>query len=219
MVDMILLGAPGAGKGTQAELLAQWLDPAPPRVSSGDLFRAHLRAGTPLGRRAKGYMDCGELVPDEITIGMVAERISQQDCADGVIFDGFPRTVAQAEALDKLLREMGRRVDVVLYVRVAPETLLQRLAGRWTCRDCGRVYHKLFSPEKTEGLCDVCGEELYQRTDDTVETQKRRIDVYLAQTAPLEAYYREQGVLIEIDGEQGIESVQEVLRQALAPFV
>lgn len=219
MVDMILLGAPGAGKGTQAELLAEWLNPAPPRVSSGDLFRAHLGQGTPLGVRAKAYMDRGELVPDDVTIGMVAERIAQADCAGGVIFDGFPRTVPQAEALGRLLAEMGRGVDIVLYVKVAPDVLLLRLAGRWTCRACGRVYHRLFSPEKVQGVCDACGGELYQRADDTPETQKRRIDVYLEQTAPLEAYYRQKGLLVEVNGEQEIGAVQGAMRAALARFV
>lgn len=219
MVDMILLGAPGAGKGTQAELLADWLNPAPPRVSSGDLFRANLGQNTPLGQRAKTFMDRGELVPDDITIGMVSERIHEDDCANGVVFDGFPRTVPQAEALGELLAEMGRQIDLVLYIRVAPDVLLKRLAGRWTCKGCGRVYHRLFSPEKVEGVCDACGGTLYQRADDTPETQKRRIDVFLEQTAPLEAYYRERGLLVEVDGEQDIEAVQGGIREALKPFV
>jgi len=218
MVDMILLGAPGAGKGTQAELLADWLNPAPPRVSSGDLFRANLGQDTPLGQRAKTFMDRGELVPDDITIGMVSERIHEDDCAKGVVFDGFPRTVPQAEALGALLAEMGRHIDLVLYIRVAPDVLLKRLAGRWTCKDCGRVYHRLFSPEQVEGVCDACGGTLYQRADDTPETQKRRIDVFLEQTAPLEAYYRERGLLVEVDGEQDIDAVQGGIREALKPF-
>lgn len=206
MVDIVLLGAPGAGKGTQAELLRDRL--SLPSVSSGDLFRAALSERTPLGLRAKAYMDKGELVPDEITVSMVAERISQKDCAAGVIFDGFPRTAGQAEELDNLFDQMQRRVDIVLYVMVSEGVLLRRLAGRWTCRECGAIYHREFSPEKVQGVCDACGGELYQRPDDTPETQKRRIQVYLQQTAPLEAYYRGKGLLVELDGEQEIDVVQ-----------
>jgi len=206
VVDIVLLGAPGAGKGTQAELLRDRL--SLPSVSSGDLFRAALSERTPLGLRAKAYMDKGELVPDEITVSMVAERISQKDCAAGVIFDGFPRTAGQAEELDNLFDQMQRRVDIVLYVMVSEGVLLRRLAGRWTCRECGAIYHREFSPEKVQGVCDACGGELYQRPDDTPETQKRRIQVYLQQTAPLEAYYRGKGLLVELDGEQEIDVVQ-----------
>ena len=213
MVDIILLGAPGAGKGTQAELLCDTLHL--PSISSGDLFRAALGERTPLGLRAKAYMDRGELVPDEITVSMVAERISQKDCAEGVIFDGFPRTVTQAEALDVLLDKMQRRVDIVLYIKVSDDVLLKRLAGRWTCRKCGAIYHREFSPEKVRGVCDVCGGELYQRPDDTPETQKRRIQVYLQQTAPLEAYYRQRRLLVEVNGEQGIDAVQHDILEAI----
>ncbi|MFH1084803.1 MAG: adenylate kinase [Chloroflexota bacterium] len=213
MVDILLLGAPGAGKGTQAELLRQWLPL--PQVSSGDLFRANLSANTELGLKARSYMDRGELVPDDVTIAMVAERIGQPDCAQGVILDGFPRTVAQAEALGKLLASMGRRVDVVVYFAVSKETLIKRLGGRWTCRQCGKVYHELYSPERVKGVCDVCGGALYQRADDTPETQRRRIEVYLNQTAPLQAYYIEQGLLVEVDGEQEIEPVQAALKRAI----
>jgi len=213
VVDIVLLGAPGAGKGTQAELLRDRL--SLPSVSSGDLFRAALSERTPLGLRAKAYMDKGELVPDEITVSMVAERISQEDCAAGVIFDGFPRTAGQAEALDSLLDKMQRCVDIVLYVMVSEGVLLRRLAGRWTCRACGAIYHREFSPEKVQGVCDACGGELYQRPDDTPETQKRRIQVYLQQTAPLEAYYRGKGLLVEVDGEQEIDEVQSDIVKAI----
>lgn len=213
MVDIILLGAPGAGKGTQAELLREWMPI--PQVSSGDLFRANISSGTELGLKAKGYMDRGELVPDDVTVGMVADRIAQADCASGVIFDGFPRTVAQAEALSKMMAGMGRRIDLVAYITVPRDVLLDRLGGRWTCRQCGKVYHALFSPEKVKGVCDACGGGLYQRADDTPETQRRRIDVYVESTAPLVSYYREKGLLVEIDGEQGIEQVQQQLRQAI----
>lgn len=214
MADIVLLGAPGAGKGTQAEQLVRWL--RVPRVSSGDLFRGAIAASTELGLQAKAFIDRGELVPDEVTIGMVAERLDQPDCAAGVILDGFPRTVAQAEALDRVLAKMNRHVDIVVYVRVSPETLLERLAGRWTCRECGTVYHEVYNPEKVKGLCDICGGELYQRPDDTPETQKRRIEVYLAQTTPLIEYYRGRQLLAEVDGGQSIAAVQSDLRRAIA---
>jgi adenylate kinase len=210
MVDLVMLGAPGAGKGTQAELLVEWL--GLPRISSGDLFRANIGQGTALGLEAKGYMDRGELVPDEVTIGMVAARIAEPDCAQGVIFDGFPRTVAQARALDKILADMGRHVALALNVRVMEEELLRRLAGRWTCRQCSRVYHQVYTPERVKGVCDACGGELFQRADDTPETQQRRIQVYLGQATPVEEYYAGQGVLRHIDGEQDIEAVQAALR-------
>lgn len=212
-MDLVLLGAPGAGKGTQASLLGEILPL--PRVSSGDLFRAALANQTELGLKAKVYMDRGELVPDEITIGMVAERISQPDCAQGVIFDGFPRTVAQAKALDDLLGRMGRKVDLVIYIRVSTPVLLERLAGRWTCPKCGRVYHRLYSPEKVQGECDDCHVPLYQRDDDTPETQSRRIAVYLEQTAPLQAFYRERGLLVEVNGEQDIQAVHADIVKAI----
>jgi adenylate kinase len=217
MVDIILLGGPGAGKGTQGELMAQWLPL--PRVSSGDLFRANLSQQTELGKQAKVYMDRGELVPDQITIGMVADRVAQPDCANGVVFDGFPRTVAQAEALDALLADMGRKVDVVLNIEVAEDVLLARLAGRWTCTKCGEIYHRLFGPEKVQGICDKCGGALFQREDDNPETQSRRIRVYQEQTAPLQAYYRARGVLAEIDGEQSPEAVGAAIRAAVAPLL
>ncbi len=213
MVDVILLGGPGAGKGTQGELMESWLHI--PRISSGDLFRDNLSRETELGRQAKVYMDRGELVPDEITIGMVASRISQPDCAEGVVFDGFPRTVAQAVALDQLLKDMGRRVDVVLNIAVSEDVLLQRLAGRWTCSRCGAIYHRLFSPEKVQGVCDECGGTLYQREDDNLATQQRRIKVYQEQTVPLDEYYRSRNVLVDIDGEQSPEDVAVQIRQAI----
>lgn len=212
-VFVVLLGAPGAGKGTQAQLLSQALGLV--HISSGDLFREHLKEGTPLGRLAQQYMDRGELVPDDVTIGMVEERLQRPDCQSGVILDGFPRTVPQAEALAALLEGLGERVCLVPYIVVAPEVLLERLSGRWTCRECGAVYHMLHDPPKEPGVCDVCGGELIQRPDDTPETQKRRIEVYLAQTSPLVDYYRRQGVLKEINGERTIEAVQADLRKAV----
>jgi len=217
MMDIVLLGAPGAGKGTQAELLREWLPI--PRVSSGDLFRAALEAGTPLGLKAKSYMDRGDLVPDQITIEMVADRLARPDCKDGVIFDGFPRTVAQAQALDRLLSTMGRQIDLAVYIRVSEQTLLERLGGRWTCRAHGHVYHRLYNPEQVPGICDIDGSELYQREDDTPETQLRRIQVYLDQTAPLREHYLKKGILVEIDGEQDIMAVQGDLRAAVRQSV
>jgi len=213
-MDIVLLGAPGAGKGTQAELLVEWL--SLPTVSSGDLFREAIGAGTPLGRRAKEYMDRGELVPDAVTVDMIAERLSRPDCAEGVILDGFPRTVAQARALDELLQGMGRQVDIVAYIEASPQVLLRRLAGRWTCSQCGAVYHEVFNPEAVRGVCDNCGGKLVQREDDTPEVQQRRIEVYAERTAPLISYYREKGVLSEVDGEQDVEAVQRDLRAVIA---
>ncbi len=212
-MNIVLLGAPGAGKGTQAERLAEYL--GIPHVATGDLFREALRQGTPLGRQAQAYIDRGELVPDQVTIAMVEERLAQPDCEPGVILDGFPRTVEQARALDRVLAGHGRKVDLVLFIRVRPEELLRRLSGRWICRDCQGVYHTLFNPPKQPGVCDVCGGELYQRPDDRPEVQRHRVDVYLAQTAPLIEFYRERGLLQEIDGEQSIDEVQASMREAV----
>jgi adenylate kinase len=203
---LVLLGGPGAGKGTQAERLAETL--GIPQVSTGDLFRENLKSETELGLLAKGYMERGELVPDEVTVGMVRERLSRSDAAKGVILDGFPRTTAQAEALEALLAELGHHLSVVPYIKVPEDVLLARLAGRWTCRACGAMYHELFSAPQEEGVCDRCGGELYQRPDDTPETQKHRIEVYFEQTAPLIDYYRKKGLLVEVDGRPGIEEIQ-----------
>jgi adenylate kinase len=203
---LVLLGGPGAGKGTQAERLSKTL--GIPQVSTGDLFRENLKGETELGLLAKGYMERGELVPDEVTVGMVRERLSRPDAAKGVILDGFPRTIAQAEALQILLVDLGSKLAVVPYIQVPEDVLLARLAGRWTCRACGAMYHELFSPPQVAGVCDKCGGELYQRPDDTPETQKHRIEVYFEQTAPLINYYREKGLLVEVDGRPGIDEIQ-----------
>ena len=210
---IVLLGPPGVGKGTQAALLEKAL--GIPHVASGDLFRDAIKRKTELGRLAKGYIDRGELVPDEVTIAMVRQRLAEPDCQRGAILDGFPRTIEQAEALEAALAEEGKAINVVLYIKASEETLLARLAGRWTCRRCGAVYHSLFDPPKEAGKCDRCGGELYQRPDDTPETQRRRIQVYLAQTAPLIDYYRRKGLLVEIDGEGSIEEVQAELMRAI----
>lgn len=210
---VVLMGGPGAGKGTQAKKLQNKL--GLPQISTGDLFRENLKNETELGQLAKKFMDQGELVPDEVTVGMVRERLSRPDTARGAIFDGFPRTIAQAEALEKLLAENGQRVNVVPYIHVDRDLLLKRLSGRWTCPICGRVYHVLFNPPEKPGVCDVDGGELYQRDDDTEETQRRRIEVYFEQTTPLLDYYREKGLLVEIDGEQSIEEVYQDLSQVI----
>jgi adenylate kinase len=210
---LVLLGGPGAGKGTQAERLSVAL--GIPQVSTGDLFRENLKKETELGLLARGYMERGELVPDEVTVGMVRQRLSEPDAAQGAILDGFPRTVAQAEALGELLAEMGVSLAVVPYIKVAEDVLLARLAGRWTCRACGAMYHQVFSPPEEAGICDKCGGELYQRPDDTPETQKHRIEVYFEQTAPLIDYYREKGLLVEVDGRPGIDEIQGELLETI----
>lgn len=210
---VVLMGGPGAGKGTQAKRLQEEL--GLPQISTGDLFREHLKQKTELGRTARVYMDAGELVPDEVTMEMVRDRLKLPDTENGAIFDGFPRTLGQATAFDELLAQMGEQVDIVPYIRVARNVLLERLAGRWTCPVCGRVYHTLFDPPKVPGICDVDGAKLYQREDDTEETQRRRIEVYFEQTAPLLDYYRDAGVLVEVDGEQSIDDVFADLLQVI----
>lgn len=202
---IVLLGGPGAGKGTQAKILVAEL--GIPQVSTGDLFRENLKNETELGLLAKSFMDRGELVPDKVTVDMVRDRFSRPDCSDGALLDGFPRTIRQAQGLSDLLAEMHEQLSIVPYIKVAPAVLLERLAGRWTCRQCGAMYHAVFSPPTASGVCDKCGGELYQREDDTPETQQRRIDVYFEQTAPLIEWYRGRDLLVEINGEQSIEAV------------
>lgn len=209
MTFVVLMGGPGAGKGTQAKRLEKAL--GLPQIATGDLFRENLKNMTELGQLAQGYMDAGELVPDEVTVAMVKERLSRPDAKDGAILDGFPRTLSQADALADLLADMGASVNIAPYIHVRPELLLKRLAGRWTCRTCGHVYHALFSPPKEPGKCDMDGSELYQRDDDTEETQRRRIEVYFQQTAPLLDYYRDLGLLVEVEGDQSIDQVQDDL--------
>ncbi len=208
---IIFLGAPGAGKGTQAAIVAQELGLV--HIASGDLFRQALEQGTELGIQAKSYMEKGMLVPDAITIRMVLERILAPDCEPGVILDGFPRNMEQATALDEALLEQGKAIDKVVYIKVSQQELLNRLSGRWICRQCQTPYHAINSPPKVWGKCDNCGGELYQRPDDTVETVKKRLEVYFAQTAPLIDYYTKADKLLEIDGEG---SVNEVGRRIVA---
>lgn len=202
---LILLGAPGAGKGTQADRLVQSFGLA--HIATGDLFRENLAKGTALGLKAKSYMERGALVPDDITVGMLLERLARPDTSKGVMLDGFPRTIEQAEALGTALAAGNKQVDRVLYIKVPSEALIERLSGRLTCRNCGAVYHIKFSPPKTPGVCDKCGGELYTRPDDTVETVRKRLDTYLSQTAPLIDYYMQRGLLTEIDGNKDVEAV------------
>jgi len=210
---VILMGPPASGKGTQADRLHEQLNL--PHVASGDLFRYNLKNQTELGLQAKGYMDRGELVPDDITIAMVLDRLSQPDCSGGALLDGFPRTVAQAEALDKALAEHGHQIDLVLDIRVPRPELIARVTGRRLCRSCGASYHMKFAPPKVDGVCDKCGGELYQRDDDTEETAGTRLEVYEAQTKPLVAYYEQTGVLVGIDGDQSIDAVTAALKDAI----
>ncbi len=204
-MNIVFLGPPGAGKGTQAKRIAEKY--GIPQISTGDMFREHLSKGTELGKKAKEYMDKGALVPDEIVLGMVEERLKQPDCEKGFILDGFPRTVPQAEALDKLLEKLGKKIDYAILIDVPDEELVKRLTGRRTCKKCGMMYHVMFKPPKEEGKCDVCGGELYQRADDNEETVRNRLKVYHEQTEPIISYYEKKGVLHRIDGMGSIEEI------------
>ena len=202
---IILLGPPGAGKGTQAEIVSEKLGLV--HISSGDIFRENLKQQTELGKLAQGFMSRGELVPDDVTIAMIRERLSRPDCAKGALLDGFPRTPAQANALSEMLKTWGSKINCVPYISVEPEVLIERLSGRWTCRAQGHIFHQKYNPPKTAGVCDLDGSELYQRDDDKPATVENRIRVYFAQTAPLIEYYRNSGLLAELDGTQSIEQV------------
>jgi len=204
-MNVVLLGAPGAGKGTQAAVLTAELGIV--HVASGDLFRRALQEQTELGLLAKSYMEKGELVPDEVTINMVLERIRKPDCGGGVLFDGFPRTLSQARALDARLAEEGRVIDRTVYIEVPENELVKRLSGRWICRDCQTPYHEVNSPPKKAGRCDACGGVLYQRADDKEETVRERLKVFFSQTLPIVEYYEKQRKLVRVNGNQRIEDV------------
>jgi adenylate kinase len=210
---IILLGAPGAGKGTQSEILSEQLQMA--HVSSGDLLRDNRKRGTELGKIAEGYMDRGELVPDGLIIEMILDRLALPDASHGVLLDGFPRTVPQAAALDEALDRNGKRVNAALYINVPEDVLLERFSGRLTCRNCGHVYHEKFAPPRVPGVCDACGGELYQREDDKRETALKRLAVYFDQTRPLIGYYRDMNKLGEVNGQQPIETVTNDLLELL----
>jgi len=212
-LNVILLGAPGAGKGTQAVTMSKKLGLV--HIATGDLFRKEQESGSDLGKIAKSYMEKGQLVPDDITVKMLLGRIAAPDCVKGVILDGFPRTLEQAKALDKALAAEGRGIDKVLYIKVSTKELLRRLSGRWICRNCQAPYNIVELPPKVAGKCDRCGGELYQRADDTEETAKKRLDVYFTQTMPLIKYYTEVGKLVEVDGEKGVEAVGRDLISAI----
>lgn len=210
---IVLLGPPGAGKGTQAQIVAEKLGLA--HISSGDIFRENLKKQTDLGKLAEGYMNRGELVPDDVTIEMIRERLSRPDCASGALLDGFPRTPPQAEALEGMLSDFEGKVDAAPYIKVPEETLIERLSGRWTCKAEGHIFHEKHNPPKEPGRCDYDGSELYQREDDKSETVKHRIRVYFEQTEPLIEYYRKNSLLAEVDGTLPIEQVTEKLLSVL----
>ncbi|GHI00476.1 adenylate kinase [Neobacillus kokaensis] len=213
-MNLVLMGLPGAGKGTQAEQIVEKY--GIPHISTGDMFRAAMKEGTELGLQAKSFMDKGELVPDEVTIGIVRERLSKEDCQQGFLLDGFPRTVPQAEALETLLEELNKKIDYVININVDKSILMERLTGRRICKDCGSTYHLVFNPPAKEGVCDRCGGELYQRADDNADTVQNRLDVNIKQQEPLLTFYETKGYLRTIDGQQHIEKVfadiEELLR-------
>ncbi|WP_068677137.1 adenylate kinase [Oceanobacillus sp. Castelsardo] len=204
-MNLILMGLPGAGKGTQADKINNKYNI--PHISTGDMFRLAIKEGTELGKKAKEFMDQGELVPDEVTIGIVKERLGKDDCKNGFLLDGFPRTIAQADALEQLLSELGLSLDHVIHVDVPEEKLVERLTGRRICPTCGTAYHVIFNPPKVEGICDKDGSQLVQRDDDTAETVKKRLSVNIEQTQPLLDFYESKGYLVKVDGDQEIDKV------------
>ena len=204
-MNLVLMGLPGAGKGTQAEKIVEKYKI--PHISTGDMFRAAMKEGTELGLKAKSYMDRGDLVPDEVTIGIVRERLSKDDCQNGFLLDGFPRTVAQAEALETLLQQLNRSIDYVINIEVDKNILMERLTGRRICKECGATYHLVFNPPAQDGVCDKCGGELYQRADDNEATVANRLEVNMKQSQPLLDFYAAKGYLRNIDGQQHIDQV------------
>ena len=214
---VVLVGPPGAGKGTQAQFIASHL--AIPKVSTGDIFRYNVSAGTELGRQARSFMERGDLVPDEVTVAMVASRLQEDDALSGFLLDGFPRNVPQAETLKKLMADWGMRLDLVLELVVDHDEVIRRLSGRRTCRKCGRVWHIAFDPPSVPGKCDECGGELFQRDDDREETIRHRLEVYEQQTQPLISYYADEGILLGIDATGPVEDVTERALVALRRFI
>ena len=206
---LILLGAPGAGKGTQAEILSADLDI--PTISTGNILRAAIKDGTPTGLKAKDYIDSGRLVPDDVIIGIIKERLAQEDCKNGYILDGVPRTIPQAEAMEKL----GVEIDTALSIEIEDEVIVNRMSGRRTCKNCSRTYHMVFNPPIADGVCDVCGGELTIRTDDAPETVRARLETYHRDTEPLKAFYAERGKLTEVHSLEGIEATTAAIRDAL----
>ncbi|WP_110113937.1 adenylate kinase [Bacillus sp. CGMCC 1.16541] len=212
-MNLVLMGLPGAGKGTQAERIVETYDI--PHISTGDMFRAAIKEGTQLGLKAKSFMDQGALVPDEVTIGIVRERLNKEDCQTGFLLDGFPRTVAQAEALEAILEELNKKMTYVINIDVDQSILMERLTGRRICKDCGSTYHLVFNPPTKEGVCDKCGGELYQRADDNEETVANRLEVNVKQSQPLLSFYEERGYLRNINGDQDINNVFDDIRNLL----
>ena len=213
-LNLMLMGLPGAGKGTQAEKIVD--ENKIPHISTGDIFRAAMKNGTPMGLEAKKFIDKGELVPDEVTNGIVKERLAKDDVNDGYMLDGFPRNMAQAEALDEFGKELGKSLNCVINIHVDPESLMERLTGRYICRDCGATYHKVFNPTKVEGTCDRCGgHEFFQREDDKPETVKNRLDVNIKMNTPLLDFYKKQGLLHEVNGNQDIDKVFADIKEIL----
>ena len=204
-MKIIMLGAPGAGKGTQAKMIAEKY--GIPHISTGDIFRANIKNNTELGKKAKGYMDAGQLVPDELVVDLVVDRIKNKDCINGFILDGFPRTIPQAEALDYALNNQNEKIEYAINVDVPDENIINRMSGRRACVGCGVTYHLVYNPTKVEGVCDACGQKLILRDDDKPETVKKRLDVYHEQTQPLIDHYEKKGVLYTIDGTQDIADV------------
>ncbi|MEM4541487.1 MAG: adenylate kinase [Archaeoglobaceae archaeon] len=205
-MKIILLGAPGAGKGTQAKFLAEKY--GIPQISTGDMLREAVEKSTELGKKAKEYMNQGKLVPDEIVVGIVKERLKQKDCERGFILDGFPRTIAQAEALDAMMVELGKKIDAVINIHVSEDEIVKRIVNRRICRKCGAIYHLIYDPPKKNGVCDKCGGELYQRDDDKEEVVRERFKVYRKNTEPLIEYYKRKGILFDVDGTKDIEKVK-----------